>query len=128
MFSKHDTPLTTDLFWFHRFIGRGFPENTMCVDPAFMGECHFTYDRLVHRQRNTGKFRDQGREMIDLASHDRGPVIIEYLQRHNEFLKRGITCPLSKPVHRYMGAAGTGLKGCKCIREGKPEIVMAMDG
>ncbi len=87
-------------------------------------------DRLVRLHGVAGQARDEAAGARDLACLDAGGQADRRLaraQQHHDLLERRVARALADAVDRALDLAGAGAEAGERVRDGEPEVVVAVD-
>ena len=114
----------------HDLVGRALLEHAVLVDAGLVLERVAPHDGLVRLDDVAGQTAHQPAGACDLARVDAGDetdIALARAQQHHDFLERRVAGALADPVDRTLDLARAGLDPGEGVRDGQPQIVVAVD-
>src|SRR2546421_7963512 len=110
MFAQHETyAVPSNRLGAHDLVGEPVLEHAILVDSGLVGEGIGADDRLVGWHIDADAFRDETRDAGKLARLDIGVESEEgaaRMERHHDFLERGVAGALTDAVDGTLGLSG----------------------
>ena len=130
MLAQHQVGLGhADVFGTHDLVGRSLLEHPVLMDARLVGERVAAHDRLVALDGQPGDRREHPADRIEALGLDAGreAVVVETgLERHHDFLERGIAGALADAVDRAFDLACSGLAAGQAVGDRQAEVVVAV--
>ena len=99
--------------------------------PASCAKAFLPDNGLVGLNHQPGQVGQQPARRVDLPRVDAGleaEQVLAGVQRHHDFLERGVAGPFADPVDRALNLTRAVLNGDQRIGHRQPQVVVAVDG
>ena len=117
------------VFGAHDLVGRSLLEHSVLMDSRLVGERVSPHDRLVALNGQPGNRREHpagGIETLGLDVRREAVVVETGLERHHDFLERGIARAFADAVDRAFHLACSRLAAGQAVGDRQAKVVVAM--